>query len=70
MKRIETMPFFKSFAPDGAALVDPEAFDRWLEALDQEDLILTPGDAKAREQALADSVQGKTLDLEKAMRQW
>ncbi len=70
MKRIETMPFFKSFAPDGAALVDPEAFDHWLEALDQGDLVLGDEDAQAREEALVEAARGEALDLREAMKQW
>lgn len=63
---IEKMPFFVNFHSKNKAIINIEAFDKWI--YDAEFLSLE--DERDRKQAFEELEKGEALDLPEAMKEW
>jgi erythromycin esterase-like protein len=66
---IEDMPFFEAHHAKGKAIIDLEAFERWLVETQGFDLLSTE-DELDRAQAFKELKRGEALDLREAMEEW
>ena len=68
MSRIEEFPFFRTLQGRDRAVIDVEAFEKWLNELDID--LLTEEDMEDRKEAFEELGRGEALDLREAMKEW
>jgi len=66
---IEEMPFFETFHSKGKAVIDIEAFEKWIHEIRNTEF-LTSEDRRDRKKAFEESERGKSLSLAEAMKEW
>jgi hypothetical protein len=67
--QIKDTPFFEAQRAKGKAIIDLEAFERWLVETQEFDLLSTE-DELARALAFKELKRGEALDLREAMEEW